>query len=438
MKYIRIIPLCDSKVAATFPYHKELINNVKILPKQARSYDPERKEWIIDIADPIILEKLRRFCQDAADEMTDCTFIDQTILPEAKAKALEAKIDEEEKEAAIQLFIETMKSLPPYSLKLVRWAGDRLWFQMKWLGEEFSDSFHSLKKASFKSWKRGLVTSLDQKMDSGFIFEVVADQRIIDALVEVKVEFVSIHKFDEWVLVRDSLFHCKKGEKDYIAVKHQAIDLSDLTFRHDLFEISKVDGNICWVCETLKYVTSWLKEPNYAKTSIGGFIGFFIPVESGLPGILRDLKLEEWFCNWAKQILDSPSVEPRGTRYSWHTWSAHEFSHDADILIEYLKKFPESDIKNLIGIDFYNAKANQINQLKTNAAESKNAEKIANIKNIAEEYLYWKYSSKQKLIEYAEKQGLKPKKSWTKEKIINLLTEDKLKCFELLEQNRSN
>lgn len=435
MKYIRIIPLCNGKAVVSFPYHKELINNIKTLPTQARSYDPERKEWIIDIADPTILEKLRGFCQNAADEMTDCTFIDQTKLPQAKAKALEAKIDEEEKEAAIQLFIETMKSLPPYRLKLVRWAGDRLWFQMKWLGEGFSDSFHALKKASFKSWKRGLVTSLDQKMDSGFIFEVVADQRIIDALVEVKVEFVSIHKFDEWVLVRDSLFHCKKGEKDYIAVKHQAIDLSDLTFRPDLFEISKVDGDICWVCETLKYVTSWLKEPNYAKTSIGGFIGFFIPVESGLPGILRDLKLEGWFCNWAKHILESPNVEQKGARYSWHIWSPGEFSHDADVLIEYIKKFPDTAIKDLIGSSFY-LNASRINTLKYQAAEKKNSEREANIRDVAKDYLSWKYPSKVKLVEYAQKQGVALKKSWTKEKILDSLTEDKLKCFELLEQNK--
>ena len=273
-------------------------------------------------------------------------------------------------------------------------------------------------------------------MDSGFIFEVVADQRIIDALVEVKVEFVSIHKFDEWVLVRDSLFHCKKGEKDYIVVNHQAIDLSDLTFSPDLFEISKVDGNICWVCETLKYVTSWLKEPNYAKTSIGGFIGFFIPVESGLPGVLRDLKLEEWFCNWAKQILESPNVEePKGTRHSWHIWSPGEFSHDADVLIEYIKKFPDTAIKELIGSSFY-INASRINTLKFQAAEKKNSERDANIQDVVKDYLSWKYSSKTKLVEYAQKQGIMPKKSWTKEKILDLLTEDKLKCFELLEQNK--
>ena len=436
MKYIRIIPSCDSKAVVSFPYHKKLVDNIKTLPLQVRSYNPERKEWIVDIEDRTILEQLREFCQNAADEIADCTFIDQTILPQKEAKALEAKIDKEERESAIQMFIETMKSLPPYSLKLVRWATDRLWFQMKWLGEDFRSSFAKLRESSQRTWKRGMVSSFDEKMNQGFVFEVIADFRIISALIETKVEFVKVHELDKWFLVQDSLFHCKKGNDDYIAVNYQKIDLTDLTFRPELFEISLYQGKVYWVCNTLSYIKSWLKEPAYIKTSIGGFIGYFIPTESGLPGVLRDLKLEEWFCNWAKHTLESPVIQPAGTRYSWHTWSAYEFNHDADILIEYLKKFPESGIKNLIGTDFYDFKVNQINQLKSDAAEGKNVEKVANIKDVAEEYLYWKYPSKQKLIEYAEKQGLKPKKSWTKEKIVDLLTDSEVKCFELLEQNR--
>jgi hypothetical protein len=410
----------NKKIAVKTPsYDEELVTAIKIINWKQRKY--ENKVWFVDLEDPnqqddelSNLEYIRQICGESA-ERNKWLFADFSAKSEEEILADTLSAKHSFNENHVTDFLSVVEELPIGSLKLIRWGDKTLKLQLQYyLGDDKRDLFMRLKNASINSYKPTVLASFDHKMTNTFVFEVLADTRIIESLLSHKTGYLKnkiglakIKSFD------DGIVHFDDNGEVWVGIPVTNIDLSTNDLDSRAWEICLSEETLYAGVNAKEFVEAWIEQ-----RSVNVF-GFFAPVTAQLPKYLSDFHLEEWFEGYFYPKLDS--VELRVIHPSSLIRESWMYEHPADKLIAYYLKFGSSSgldqdvmsdaIKSIEALKLHKASVDtqiNIDLAKTNAINQV-------VKDLAK-------STKSELVDFANRYKLTIKKSQSKGEIVALVT----------------
>ncbi|NJR24353.1 MAG: hypothetical protein HC786_20475 [Richelia sp. CSU_2_1] len=414
------------------PYDEDLKEAIGSLPRSQRRWDG--KAWIVDLHDPnqipneeTNLEFIRRVCNECAArrnwKVYDSTAASSSQIESQKLDDIESAL-----KAQIDAICEVLPKLPKGILKLVRWDSKKLRLQLtRFLDDK--NLFDELYRASQEAFKIQAIGSFDAKQSFGFAFDIENHPRTIEALLSLeKVEYLKKHEATIKKLLSTGLVRLVNSQGvNLIGISIDSIDLSEINYTAQSWELAVVGKNIYWVADTEKFVKAWLEEDRYNVISVGGIVGHITQRASSLVQILRQWELGSWFEEWSTESLLSEDFKHCGN--GWNEW---QWSHPADKIIGHLKKFPNG-LKPFIG-DRTDELVDRLCQRKQELAEAKKESARNDAPSLAAMQLRDKYPSKAKLIEFAQKR-IPIKKSWTIDRILSELCADRDFCLEIIGLN---
>lgn len=390
----------------------------------AKGVDGEK--WVIALANPNQKEDKETNLKFVRRISSDCATRRGWAIADYTSKS-NAEIEESLFLSAAQLHENHVKAvqnvlpkLPPYSLRLIRWGASIKLQLSHYLGDDNYALFMELHNACNKVWKPQALASFDPKMRSGFVFEMATDDRIIKALMQCKgIEYFKVHSLTLVQQFDDGVSHLIDGnESRFIGLKLNQVDMSELNFETQAWQLALIDDEIYWVDNFYHYITSWLEEKEYSV-----FYRVCIPKTSSITGIITFFHLEKWFKEFAQTCLAGNELQASFFGNLKAKTSAAFWLHPADKLISYINRFRNRGgdwLINLIGLSEkeWCDRLDAINNLKKAYA----FEHLQDLKSQAIEIvacdLMSKYDKKG-LIELAQREPVVIKKSWTKEKIVS-------------------
>lgn len=406
------------------PYDAELIEEIKGLNWQQREWDG--KNWAIlkdeedqQSGQETNLEFVRRITKECA-ERRGWLLADYTAGTKAEAeKEVEAK-EAELLENHIAAVESALSNLPPYSLRLIRW-GKTLKLQLtQYLGDTHYRLFKELYDACTKVWKPQVLASFDPKMQTGFVFEVANDERVIRALMRCKgVEYLKVRDLEALQIFDDGVSHLRNEQGDrFIGLSLAKVDMSELNFESQTWQVASVNDDICWVDSFFTYIASWLEEKDYSV-----FYRVCVPKQSSITSIITFFHLEKWFKEWAQSTLATDKLQQ--SYFGDLKAKTHKsfWQHPADKLISHINRFGSRGGEQIITLIGFTSKEWQERIFEIEELRSAYAVlHLQELKSKARELVINRLISckdKKGLLQLAARESVAVKKSWVKEAIAS-------------------
>lgn len=401
------------------PYDADLVENIKVLDWKQRKY--EGGKWVCFLNDPdqqpdqrTNLQYLRDICAECA-ETRGWTFLDYSAKTQEQITYEKAEANRVSHEAHVQAFLTVLTKLPARSLKLIRWYDKTLKIQLEqYLGEDSYDLFMELKRASLNAYKPIMLANFDYKMTRGFVFEIANDPLLVRALLAFGTIYLKdrsnlklTQKFED----HTAHFEDESGAK-WVGIPVLEVDLSHNNFDSQSWEICDIGEALYAVTHAKEFIDSWMGQRSWNAVGFGGAFAVCTAATAELPKFVEDLHLQDWFEDYANNLLNSETLKGTNRGMVRKPW---EYQHPADRLITYYKNFGDRSGLNKEQMESAIAR---IDALKQATAEADTKAAIANAKAKAIDTINLDGYTKPELVELANKYSFAIKKSAAKPVIV--------------------
>ena len=414
----------------TSTYDKELKDEISCLDKPQRRWDGT--SWLVLENDPsqqpeqeTNLEFVRRVVNECATRRNWKVY-DLTLASPRQIAKQKLADKQTELESRVEKIIGVLPKLPKNSLKMVRWGDKTIRLQLtKFLDDK--QLFDELYRASHNAFKVQMLASFDAKQSFGFAFDIDNHPDVIEALLNIEnIQYLNKHDNVqiEKALPSGLVRLINSQGIALMGIPIESVDMSEIDYFSQSWEVAKLDSTIYWVAETEKFIRAWLEEHHYNIVSVGGVIGHIMPKSSTLATILRQWELEDWFAEWSQSLLLSEKFT-----HSMRGWDEFQWNHPSDPLTSHLKRFHSDGLHSLI--PECDRLVNRVAEFKRELAAQQRELDRKDAPRLAERILRDKYPTKTKLIGFASKR-IAVKKSWTIDRILDELCSDREFCLNII------
>lgn len=394
------------------------------IPEKARDWHPRLSAWLFRRTH---LDVIRQLVAQHA-EAEGWRVLDTTVLPKEQAALALQKMDQQKLDAHIAAALDVLSKLPANVLELAGWLQEVIILDVnEYLEEALFTAFIA---AGYPDRKYAALPYISTQNSKTVRVIFANNARIVSELLSRQIQYLSLQSnlspvatFDDGVIH----WHDHGGTLWFGAPYMQALEKQEhthaITRPGETYRVVVHEGQIYLVASAEEYIQSFNTWGN--NPFVSDIEGRKASNPMTLSASLHRWHLEAWFIDWAHQVVENsictPYSKPHFHRWFWE--NANYWIHPAQSLIGLLHYSHEEETQEILGWPdaYVQAQHERIKQIKAQHARDYLQYCREHATELAAPELRSK-KSKDDLLQLGEQYDIPLRKSWTNQRMIEVLT----------------